>query len=210
MQKHFRNCRIEVGGCWCDFKRYCLLLAITLLIFGIELCGGLWSGSLALLSDAGHLLGDAFAFVVALVVFYLVRREPAKESQFRFFGALAHAALLFSVVIGIVCEALGRFNQPREIIEAPLLVSAIIGCAGNFLQHRILNKSAENRTKQGLNVHILTDFWQSLAVIANGFLVAATNETRIDILVSLLIALATLLGIYKLVFPKKGGTSHSR
>lgn len=199
MDGHFRACD-GTGTCFCDVKRYWLVFGLAVVIFSGEIVGGILSGSLALFSDAGHVLTDLVAVVVAIVVESSVVRNPIQEGRYRGLGAFINGALLIIVAALIALEAFERMLVRREILTGTMIGVAIFGAFGNYLQHRVLGAShSRHLTHQGMSLHVLSDFWQSIAVIAAGVLIAATGHHIFDLVASGLIASLMLLWGIRLI-----------
>ena len=208
MERHFRNCTIEIGVCLCDFKRYWIILGITFAIFVLEIIGGLASDSLALLSDAGHVFGDLAATAAALVITYRIYKNTTSSARVRVLGAYFHGGLLILISGWVIFESIERMKFQQEIAVTPMTACAALGGVGNYLQHRILLQGAPNLTRKGMQWHILSDLWQSVAVVLTGILIAATGKPEIDLVVSIMIAAAMIFGGFRLVFWAKDGREH--
>ncbi|HEY4475347.1 MAG TPA: cation diffusion facilitator family transporter [Candidatus Paceibacterota bacterium] len=208
MERHFRNCKIEIGVCLCDFKRYWLIFGITVFIFGFEVLGGIISGSLSLLSDAGHVLGDLAATSAALAISYRIYQNADSSARVRALGAYFHGGLLILIAGWIIFESVERMRFQEKIAVTPMTVCAVLGGIGNYLQHRILLQGAPNLTRKGMQWHILSDLWQSVAVVLTGLLIAATGKPEIDLVASIMIAAAMLFGGCRLIFWAKNSHEH--
>ena len=130
MKGHYINCP-DPTDCWCEVRRLSKVLWITLGILIFEIIGGIVSGSLALLADAGHVFGDSTAVVVTLFAAVLVR-FGAQTQRVRDFAFWINIGLLFLIVIWIVFEAIKRFGNPNEIMSSVMIVVAFIGGVGNY------------------------------------------------------------------------------
>jgi cobalt-zinc-cadmium efflux system protein len=180
---HFRTCRSPLEPCACDLKRYWFVFSISLLILAIEIRGGFSAGSLALFSDAGHVFSDLLSLTVAIIIEAMVR-----------------ATLLFIVALGIIFEAISRFHEPHHVTSWIVICAATLGAGLNWLQHRILESStARHVTHKGISLHVLSDLWQSIAVIVTGILIAITGFTILDLLVSIAIAVVFIGWSFKLL-----------
>ncbi len=199
MDTHFRSCLRN--PCRCDIKRYWLILAIASPIILIEFVGSLISGSLALLSDAVHVLTDAGAISVAILAEHVGVKNPGRRNLARKLGAFVNAALILGIVVFLVLEAIERINAPRQVFPFPLIIVAIIGAAGNYWQAQILESSeSEHEGHDALHLHILSDLWQSCAVIVGALLMAIFNKPIIDPIISLIIAAAMTLWSVRLLY----------
>jgi cobalt-zinc-cadmium efflux system protein len=160
------------------------ILAVTIGILAAEVVGGLYSGSLALLSDAGHVFGDFVAGLVAIYIAWRVFKGTVRETELRRAGARIHGALLILVAVGIFIEAIDRIRSSYEIATTAMFAVAVLGMLGNIWQHRILLRVKKNVTREGMHLHIRSDLVQSGVVVITAPLVWATGMTVIDGLVS--------------------------
>jgi len=173
-----------------------LLLVLALVVgFGIvEVVGGLLTGSLALLADAGHMATDAAGLVLALLAIWIARRPPTPDRSFGYdrveiFAAVLNAGILLVVAGFIVVEAIGRLGQPQEIVGLPMLAIASVGLAVNLVSLRLLHRGAEvSLNLRGAYLEVWGDLLGSLAVIVAGLVILATGWTPIDTIASVVIA----------------------
>ncbi len=174
-------------------------MAISVVILAVEVGGGLASGSLALLSDAGHVFIDMLAVTSAIAVERAVLRGRS-ERRYRSIGGYVNAALLFAVAVAIVIELIARFDRPYEVKGTMVIFVAAFGAVGNWIQHRILESSAAaNVTHRGMERHVLSDLWQSLLVVASGTLIAVTGIAIFDLVASLLLAVVFTFWSFRLL-----------
>jgi len=207
----------------------CILITA---MFVLELWGGLESGSLALVSDAFHMLGDGMSLIIALMCFSLSKRRKTLTMSFGWeraevLGGLINGVVLVAVCVFIVIEAINRFIDP-PVIKQPLLVMGIGGIslafnlAGMCLfhqgghghshggEHEHSHSGGHGHShggEQDMNVkaiflHILGDALASVAVIASGSVVYATDwkyKYRVDPFVSVLISIIILWGTIPLI-----------
>lgn len=173
-----------------------IVIVLTAVIFAAEVFGGLLSGSLALLSDALHMLEDITALLLALGAMIIAGRLPTPTRTFGYHRVEIGAALvngIFLVVISlvIIAEALARFSSPRAIDSSVMGAVAVVGLAANLIALRFLHGSADLNVK-GAFLHILGDTLSSVAVIAAAVWIAFTGQTIIDPLLSIAIAVLIL------------------
>jgi cobalt-zinc-cadmium efflux system protein len=181
-------------------RRFILSLALTGLILVAEVAGGLLTGSLALLSDAAHILLDILALAMSYAALRLAARPPDDRHTYGFhrlqvLAALANGATLALVAFGIFREAWIRFHQPAPVLAGPMLAVAVIGLAVNLAVALVLRE----HDRHDLNVrsaflHVLGDALSSVGVIAAGVVILLTGWTLADPLVSVLIGLIILAG----------------
>lgn len=188
-----------------ETKRYWKVLGLSFLIFIVEIIGGLMSGSLALLSDAGHVFADKIAILISIYVAYLVIQKRFPENQIRSWGAKINALLLGLIAFWIFWEAWQRILQPKEILTGIMFWVALIGAALNYIQHRILETAKQHEkhlTHKAIDIHILSDLGQSLAVIAASILIKLTGQTIFDPIFSMIVALTMTYWSVKLFYSK--------
>ncbi len=179
-------------------RRLWWAMAIILLFLIVEVIGGLITGSLALLADAGHMLTDLLALAMAIFVGYLAQRPATPERTFGFLraeviGAFINGATLILVVGLVFREAIGRFLHPAEVAGAGMLGVALAGLLANLASAWVLSGSRkENINIEGAFVHMLADTLGSLGAVVAGIVILATGWLLADPLASVLIGLLIL------------------
>ncbi|MFP5407839.1 MAG: cation diffusion facilitator family transporter [Gammaproteobacteria bacterium] len=179
-------------------------LLLTLAFSGVEALAGWWSGSLALLSDAAHMLTDSSALGLAAGAAWLARRPPSTRHSYGLVRAEVLAALVNSllmlVLIGyIVHEAINRFNTPRDIQGTTVIVVAVIGLAINLVVAWVLSRGEHSLNSRAALLHVLGDALGSVAAITAGIVIVTTGWTPIDPLLSLLVAALILVSALRLL-----------
>jgi cobalt-zinc-cadmium efflux system protein len=170
-----------------------------------EVVGGLLSGSLALLADAGHMLTDAAALVLAWLAFRFARRPNDAKRTYGFhrlqvLAAYSNGLTLFFIAVVIVWEAVERLRAPGEVLAGPMLVIAAIGLAINIGAFAILHGAGrDNLNVRGALLHVVGDLLGSVAAIAAALVILFTGWTPIDPLLSVLVALLILRSAWFLV-----------
>jgi len=174
-------------------RRLWIAFSLTMLTFFAELVGGLWTGSLALLSDSFHVLTDALSLVLTLVAVYLAMLPPSDRHTFglhrlEIFAAAFNAGSLLVICFWIGWEAIERFIQPKPVLTKEMLFIATFGLVVNIFVILLLH----SYTRQSLNVksavlHVIGDTFSSLGVIFAGFIMALTKWFWLDPTLSLLI-----------------------
>jgi cobalt-zinc-cadmium efflux system protein len=176
-------------------RRLVVVLAITLGVVGAQVVGGLASGSLALLADAGHMLTDATGVAIALTATTLAARPPTKARTFglhraEILAALGNALLLGGLAVWVVVEALGRWGDPPEVATGLMLTVAGIGAVANLVSLLVLRGGQhESLNLRGAYLEVLGDLIGSVAVIVAGVVIAVTGWARADVVASLVIGL---------------------
>jgi cobalt-zinc-cadmium efflux system protein len=170
-----------------------LVLAITGAVFVAEVIGGLLSGSLALLADAGHMLTDATGLVLALVGAGLATRSASGRRTYgmqraEVLAALSNALLLVGVAVWVAIQAVDRLRQPAEVDTGLMLAIAVVGVLANAAGLVLLHRGqADSLNVRGAYLEVLADLLGSVAVIVAAVLIMVTGWTRFDALASLLI-----------------------
>jgi cobalt-zinc-cadmium efflux system protein len=172
-------------------------LAITLGLAGVymvaEIIGGLLTGSLALLADAGHMLSDVFALSMSLVAIRIAQRPPTPKRTYGYYrteilAALGHGILLVCVSVYIFAEAFERIDAPQPVLGGPMLFIALGGLLVNLTGLAILNAGKnDNLNVRGAWLHVLSDALGSVGAIVAGGAIWAFGWTWADSLASVLI-----------------------
>src|SRR5256712_10492947 len=171
--------------------RMALLLTATVLV--VEVVGGLWAHSLALLSDAGHVVTDLVVLALSAVALRQVRRPATARRPFGYqrvgiLVALVNALLLGAIVVGIIIEAVRRLQDPGEVRGGLMAAAAVVGLIISLLIARSLQPLQRDLTIKSALMHIWGDAWASAGIIVAGLVIAATNWLAIDPLLSIAIA----------------------
>ena len=182
-----------------------LALSITALMMAVEFAGGILSGSLALISDAGHMLTDAGALALALFALWFSRKPATAEKTYGFYRAEILSALLNGSVLIVIAgyifyEAIRRFMNPTEVQGMLMLGVAGIGLAANLAAAFVLSRGS----KKNLNVraalwHVLSDAFSSAGVIIGGLIILFTGVFIVDPIIGFVIGLVILRGAWKVV-----------
>ncbi|MFG3423090.1 cation diffusion facilitator family transporter [Micromonospora sp. NPDC049460] len=171
----------------------------------VEAVAAFRTGSLALLSDAGHMFTDVLGIGMALAAITATRRAGADPQ--RTFGlyrlevlaALANAVLLSGVAVYVVVEAVRRFGDPPEVLAGPMLAVAVLGLLANVAAFALLRSGAkESINMQGAYLEVLGDLLGSLGVIGAALLIAVTDWWWADPLVAVAIGLFILPRTWRL------------
>lgn len=184
------------------------MLAVLLITAGImvaEIVGGLLANSLALLSDAGHMLTDILALGMSLAAMRFAQRPPTSSKTFGLYrleilAAFFNGMLLLFISFYIFYEAYHRLVEPREIKGLFMLGVAVIGLLANGVGILILRKSAlKNLNVKSAFFHVVGDTISSGGVILGGLVIIYTGWYMIDSLIGIFIGLLILRGAYGLV-----------
>jgi cobalt-zinc-cadmium efflux system protein len=177
---------------------------VTLLVFFIEVAGGYLSGSLSLLSDAGHMFIDASSLLLALGAIRAAHSLPTRKRSYglhraEIFAAFINGLLLIGVSGWILYQAYQRFLEPREVESTVMLVVALIGLAANVFIAYYLHGSHDLNIR-GAFLHVVGDALSSLAVAGAALWIMFTGQTLADPLLSVVIAvviLVTAIGVLR-------------
>ncbi len=176
------------------------VLVITGTVFVAEVVGGLLSGSLALLADAGHMLTDSTGLVLALVAASLATTPATAQRTFglqraEVLAALSNALLLVAISVWVLIQAVDRLRSPIEIETGLMLGVAIVGMLANAAGLLILQRGQrESLNVRGAYLEVLGDLVGSMAVIVAAVLIMVTGWTRFDAIAS--------LAIFVLILPR--------
>jgi cobalt-zinc-cadmium efflux system protein len=182
-----------------------IVLALTATFTVAEVVGGLLTGSLALLADAGHMLSDNVSLGLALFAFWLSAKPPTPERSFGYnraeiLAALANGVTLVAISIWIFIEAYHRLQDPPEILGGWMMAVAVMGLAINLAGAVILARSAgESLNMQGALRHVLADLLGSIGVIAAAIIILLTGWVYADPIISALIGVLILGSSWKLL-----------
>jgi cobalt-zinc-cadmium efflux system protein len=182
-----------------------LVLALTATFTAAEVVGGLLTGSLALLADAGHMLSDNLSLGIALLAAWLAGRPATPEKSFGYkraeiLAALANGVTLVAISIWIFVEAYSRLREPPEILGGWMLAIAAIGLLVNAAGALILSRAAsESLNVQGALRHVVADALGSVGVMVAALVVILTGWRYADPLVSVAIGALILASSWSLL-----------
>ncbi|MRT54809.1 CDF family zinc transporter ZitB [Enterobacteriaceae bacterium RIT693] len=187
-------------------KRLLFAFLITAIFMVAEVIGGLLSGSLALLADAGHMLTDAAALLFALMAVHFARRPPNARHTFGWLrlttlAAFVNAIALVLITILIVWEAIQRFSHPQPVAGWAMLVIAIAGLLANLFSFWILHSGSgeKNLNVRAAALHVLGDLLGSVGAIVAAVVILWTGWTPIDPILSVLVSCLVLRSAWSLL-----------
>lgn len=167
-------------------SRLVAALALTTTFMTVEVVGGLWTGSLALLADAAHMLTDAGGLALALIAIRFSERPATPHETYGYvrmevLSALTNAVVLLLLTIYILYEAYQRFLNPPDILGGPMLLVAVVGLAVNLVSMKLLSSgSSESLNVKGAYFEVLSDMLGSLGVIIAALIVTVTGWRLAD------------------------------
>lgn len=168
-----------------------------------EVVGGVLSGSLALLADAGHMLTDFASLALAWVSFRVGRRLADPQRSYGYhrvqvLAAFVNGISLFAIAAWIVVEAIGRLMDPIDVLGGPMLVVAALGLLVNVAAFWILHRGgSDNLNVRGAALHVLGDLLGSVGAVAAALVILWTGWTPIDPILSAVVALPILRGAWR-------------
>ncbi|WP_144391920.1 cation diffusion facilitator family transporter [Pleionea sediminis] len=167
---------------------------IILTFMFVEAAGGIWSGSLALLADAGHMLTDAAALAMAWMAFVVGRQPPDKKhsyghQRYQVLAAFVNGLFLLCIVVWIAYEAFERFQNPRTIDVPVMLSIAVLGLIVNMVTFKMLHSGeSDNLNIRGALLHVIGDLLGSVAAIIAGVAIYLFGWLWVDPALSLVVA----------------------
>jgi len=169
----------------------------TLSFAVIEVVAGFWSNSLALISDAGHMVTDSTALGLALLAQYIATRPPSPKNSFGFGRAEALAAFInglamLAVVGWIIIEAVHRFANPEPVQGKAVFIVALIGLMINLIVAWLLSHDQKSVNTRAALVHVIGDLLGSVAALIAGAVIYFTGWLTIDPLLSLVVSMLIL------------------
>lgn len=193
------------------FRRLLLGFAVIATFFVVEVVAGFATGSLALLSDAGHMLTDVVGLGMALAAISLATRherraqEPAGRRhtfglyRLEILAAFMNSVLLFGVAGYVLYEAVQRLREPAEVLSGPMLVVAVLGLVANLVVFALLREGAkESLNVQGAYLEVLADTVGSVGVILAAVLLQVFGWSWVDPVVGAAIGLWILPRTWRL------------
>lgn len=174
--------------------RFFSVTLLNVLITVAEFIGGVFSGSLSLISDAFHNLGDSLSIVISYVASRISLKNQDENNTYGYKRAQIITAFLNSIALVIIClvlivEAVRRFSHPEPIDGPVMLTVAIIGLVANAASALMLNAGAKNNLNmRATYLHIMSDALSSVAIIIGGVLIELFHWNWVDPLVTILVA----------------------
>lgn len=188
-----------------ETRRLRWALLISAVYFFAELIAGFLTNSLALLSDAGHMLSDIGALSLSLFAFRMARRPATVQStygfhRFEILAALFNGLTLWLIVGIIFAAAYGRLFHPPEVQSQGMMVVAVLGLVVNLVAAMILHRGHHhNLNLRGAFLHVVSDAIGSVGAIAAGAIMLTTGWYLADPLISIFIGVLILFSSWSLV-----------
>jgi cobalt-zinc-cadmium efflux system protein len=184
-------------------------LVLTATFAVVEAIGGWLAGSLALLSDAGHMGADAASLGLALLAHWIAQRPPSHRASYGYaraevLAAFVNALALLALVVFIAIEAVRRLLAPQPVVGALLLGVAFIGLLANLGSAWILTRAEGSLNVRAALLHVLSDMLGSVAAIVAGAVIVFTGWLPIDPILSLAVCLLILRSTWRLLAQSTG------
>lgn len=188
-----------------DIRKLRLALFVTGAILLAEAAGGFFAHSLALLTDAAHMLTDVGAAGLGLWAAVLAQRAPNPEKTFGYgratvLAALTNAAALFAIIVFIVVEAFGRLRHPHDVNSGLMLGVALFALIVNLLLSSVLARGdAQSINVKGVNAHVLGDAAISAGVVVAAAIIYFTGFLAVDPIASIVASAAVAFSAWRLI-----------
>lgn len=190
-------------------RRLKIALVLVLFVLCVEVAGGIMAHSLALLSDAAHMLTDAFALGLSLIALTVASQPSTHTKTFGYhrveiLAALANGILLLLMALGILWEAYHRYTNPQEVHSLIVISVAIVGLATNLGVLYFLKDPVHNSHNHDLNLkaafyHVIGDSLASVAVILGGVAMWMTQWYALDSIIAAMVALILIWGAQTII-----------
>ncbi|HYL07701.1 MAG TPA: cation diffusion facilitator family transporter [Candidatus Udaeobacter sp.] len=185
-------------------SRLRLALGLTLAVLIVEFSGGLLSHSLALMSDAGHVLTDVFALGLAWFAVEQAKRPADKRRTYGYqrvgiLAALVNSVALIVIVVAIAFEAVRRLMEPQPVHGGIVVATALAGIAINVAVILTLRQGGRNLNLRAALLHVVGDVGASAGVVVAGIVILVTGWLPIDPILSLCIAALIAFGAWRIV-----------
>ena len=194
----------DIGG-GSQKKALLIVLLFTGAFMFIEAAAGYYTGSLALLSDAGHMLTDVVALIIAFMAVWVTSRPPTARKTFGFYRAEILAAfinglLLFGISVWIIIEAFHRLKTPEPVKSLDMTIVAVAGLLLNLGSAYVLYKfRSDNLNIKAAMYHVISDALGSVGAIAAGLVMIFTSWYYADSIISIFISVLILKGAWTLI-----------
>ncbi|HMS43111.1 MAG TPA: cation diffusion facilitator family transporter [Pyrinomonadaceae bacterium] len=171
-------------------KSLAIVFGLTSFYLIVEIIGGFWTGSLALLADAGHMLTDVAGVGLALLAIWFAEKPASPERTYGYYrveilAALTNAVVLILISLYILYEAYERFRNPPEVQSATMIGVAVVGLIINLIGVYVLRSgSSESLNMKGAYFEVLSDMLTSIGVIIAGIIMMTTGWYYADPIIS--------------------------
>jgi cobalt-zinc-cadmium efflux system protein len=179
-------------------------LLLTMVFAALEAVAGYWSGSLALVSDAGHMVSDALSLGLGSFAVWMGSRPPSQRHSYgmqraEVIAAFLNGLLLLVVILGLVFEAVRRLSHPEPVMGLPVMAVAVVGLLLNLRNGWVLSRAENSLNTRAAMVHVVTDLLGSLAALIAGAVVWFFGWMLIDPLLSLFVSALMLYSSIRII-----------
>lgn len=204
MHSHNEHHHAHHTGAGQGTKALIISLLLTLVFAVVELASGWLFGSLALISDAGHMFSDSAALLLAVIASRVARKPPGARHSYGFARAEVIAAtlnglLLLAIVVTIVIEAIQRLQHPQPVSGAGVITVALVGLLVNVAVLRVLGHGGHSLNTRAARLHVIGDLLGSIAALTAGIVIEVSGWYPIDPLLSFLISGLILLSTVRIL-----------
>ncbi|MFI4846900.1 MAG: cation diffusion facilitator family transporter [Candidatus Makana argininalis] len=185
--------------------RLMFAVIITFIFMIIEAIGGWFSGSLSLLTDAGHMLTDSTSLFMSLLASYYSLQKPNKKYTFGYLrlntlAAFINSILMLFITLIIIVEASNRFFHPKPIESCTMIISSTIGIIANITSFLLINKSGSNNIAiRSAAIHVFGDFIGSICSVIVALIIFYKNYLFFDPMLSILVSFIVIISGFSLM-----------
>ena len=186
-------------------KKFRIFIYLSLFVLVMEVAGGFFTNSLALLSDAGHVLIDLLALLLAYFALRLSKKGPTQQFTYGYYraeilAAVTNGVILILITLYIFYQSYLRFLSPQIIKGPEMFIIAIIGLFANlYVVIKMQSDEKKNLNVRGAYLHVLSDTISSVGVVIAGVLIIVTGNYIFDPIVSAMIGVFILIGCLRLI-----------
>jgi cobalt-zinc-cadmium efflux system protein len=186
-------------------KKFKIFIFLSLFILLMEVGGGLFTNSLALLSDAGHVLIDLLALSLAYLALRLSKKRSTNKYTFGYYRAeiltaIINGLVLMAITVYIFYQSYIRFLSPRAIKGPEMLIISVIGLLANlYVVIKIQSYEKDNLNIRAAYLHVLSDTLSSVGVVLASVLIIVTGNYIFDPIISAMIGLFIVAGSFRLI-----------
>lgn len=179
-------------------------VALTLVFAGVEAGVGWWAGSLALVADAGHMVNDAGALLIAAAAAWVAQKPASQRHSYglgraEFLAALVNSLGLLALVVWLAVSAVQRLQTPVPVLGEAVSLTAALGLLINIGVAWLLSRGAQNLNTRAALLHVMGDMLGSVAALIAGVVISYTGWTPIDPILSLAIGALILVSSLRLL-----------
>ena len=185
-------------------KNFRLFIVLSAFVLVIEIVGSIATNSLALLSDAGHIVVDLAAFIISYISLHLATRRATERFSFGYYraeilAAVVNGVALILITLYILYEAYARFVHPESVQGNEMLIFAVVGFAANLYVVLRMHGYERNLTVRSAYLHVISDTITSVGVVIASILIIFTGNYIFDLVISVIISAFILYGSIRLI-----------